>query len=95
MREVYLTKEKQKAEDLLKKDDIVSRASITIRSTGSFDAKEEGVFIILEGSEEQMKRAEELLKGIAEKYDKKDEILEKFDSEQDAAVQGFGNILGG
>lgn len=97
MKEVFLVsaENKSKAEDALKKDDVISRGSIVIREAGSLGIKKDGYFIILDVSEEAMKKAEELLKELAEKYDKKDEVLSKIQEQEDSAIQGFGNILGG
>lgn len=96
MRVVYLVpaESKAKAEDLLKKDDVVSRASIFIRSCPSLDSSEDGFFFILSGSTEQLAAAAGLLKGIAKKYEKPDAVLAVFDRQDSAAVEGFGNILG-
>lgn len=96
MRVVYIVsaENKAKAEDLLKKDEAVSRGSIAVRSGLSLDMEEEGYFIIYDGSHEAVKLADELLKGIAERYKKPDEVLRKMDEQEDAAIEGFGNILG-
>ena len=85
---------KSKAEDLLRKDDEIGRGSITLKSAGSLEMEEDGYFIILDASEERIKKAETLLKGIAQKYAHQKKVLEKFDEQEDAAIEGFGNILG-
>ncbi len=96
MREVFLVDgdNKSKAEDLLRKDDEIGRGSITLKSAGSLEMEEDGYFIILDASEERIKKAETLLKGIAQKYAHQKKVLEKFDEQEDAAIEGFGNILG-
>lgn len=96
MKAVYLvsTDNKQKAEDALKKDDLVSRGSITIRLATSLEIKEDGYFIVLDGSDQALKQAEELLKGIAEKYKDAELVLKRIQEQEDRAVEGFGNILG-
>ncbi|MCX6815570.1 MAG: hypothetical protein NT120_01840 [Candidatus Aenigmarchaeota archaeon] len=96
MKEVFLVKSenKQKVEDLLKKDDVVSRGSITIKVPASLDIKEDGYFFILDVGEEAMKKAEELIKGIAEKYKNGKKVIEKVEEQEDSAMEGFGNILG-
>ena len=97
MREVFLVKreDKGKAEDALKKDDLVSRQSIVIRECSALGFEEEGYFIILDSSKEALQKAEELLKGLAEKYKNKEEVLAKFDEQEESAMQGFGMIVGG
>lgn len=96
MRVVWLVaaENKAKAEDLLKKDDAVNRGSITIRSALSLDIEEDGYFIIYDGSNEAVKLAEGLLKGLGEHYKKASDVLRKIDEQEDAAIEGFGNILG-
>jgi hypothetical protein len=96
MKIVYLVsnENKSKAEDLLKKDEVVNRGSITIRSTGSLEMKEDGYFIVYDGSEEACKIADKLLKGIAEHYKNAAAVLEKIDEQENSAIEGFGNILG-
>jgi len=96
MKEVFFVKSenKQKVEDTLKKDDIVSRGSITIRTAASLDINEEGYFFILDMPESSIERAEELTKDIAEKYKDKNKVIKKVDEEENRAIEGFGNILG-
>jgi hypothetical protein len=96
MREVFIVSSdnKMKAEDLLKKDDLVSRGSIILKVASSLDIKEDGYFIILDASDEALKKAEELIKNIAKKYSKKDVVLERFDEQEDTAIEGLGAILG-
>ncbi len=96
MKVVYIVSadNKQKAEDALKGDDLVSRGSITIRLATALEIKEDGYFIVLDASENALKKAEELLKGIAVKYDKSDNVIKKIQEQEDSAIEGFGNILG-
>lgn len=97
MREVWLVKsdKRPQAEEALKKDDLVGRQSIFARAAGSLGFDEEGFFLIIDGSEQALKKAEELLKGLAEKYPKKDEVLKKFDEQEAATSEAFGFIIGG
>ena len=96
VKEVFLVSKdnKSKAEDALKKDDVISRGSITLKEASSLGIEKEGYFIIIDVSEEAMKKAQELLKELAEKYEKKDEVLAKIQEQEDSAIEGFGNILG-
>jgi len=96
MKEVFLVKSenKQKVEDLLKKDDVVSRGSITIKVPASLDMKENGYFFILDMQEPAMKRAEELIKNLAEKYKEKEKVIKKVEEQENSAIEGFGNIVG-
>lgn len=96
MREVFLvpSESKNKAEMELKKDDLVSRGSIVIRSPESLDIKEEGYFIVIDASEAAMARAEEIMKGLGTRYKDKEKVLQKIDEQENSAIEGFGNILG-
>jgi hypothetical protein len=97
MREVWLVKsdKRPKAEEILKKDDLVGRQSIFMRSAGLLGFDEEGFFLIIDGSEASLKKAEELLKGLANKYPKKDAVLVKFDEQEAATTEAFGFLIGG
>lgn len=97
MREVWIvTSDKRpKAEEVLKKDDLVARQSIFVRSAGTLGIDAEGFFIIMDGSEKALARAGELLKDLAKKYDKKDIVLQKFDEVEEATSEAFGFIIGG
>lgn len=97
MKEVFFVKSenRSKAEELIKKDDLISRGSITIKEAKSMGTDKEGYFIILDTSDEGIKKAEDLLKDIAEKYEKRDEILSKIKEQEDSAIEGLGSILGG
>ena len=96
MQEVFLVKSenKIKAEDIVKKDNVINRGSITIKQPASLGIKEDGFFLVIDAQPEALKRAEQLLAGVAEKYPKKDEVLKKIKEEEDKAIEGFGNILG-
>ena len=96
MREVFLVlgDKKQKAEDALKKDDIVGRQSIVIRMCSSLGFKEEGFFIILDATETAMKLAKELVKDLAMPYKDREKVLKKYDETENQAASGFGFIMG-
>ncbi len=96
MKEVFLvsSENKNKAEMELKKDDLVSRGSITIRAASSLGIKEDGYFIVVDASEEALKRAEEIMKELGKKYNDWKKVLEMIDEQEGSAMEGFGNILG-
>ena len=81
MREVWLvsTDKRPKAEEVLKKDDLISRQSIFVRAPGTLGLDEDGFFIIIDGSDKAITHATGLLKDLAKKYDDKDVVLQKFD----------------
>jgi len=96
VQEVWLVsaENKNKAEMTVKQDDMVSRASIVIKAPSSLDIKEDGYFLIIEGTEEVIKRADELLKDLGKKYEDKEKVLAVVKEQEDKATEGFGNILG-
>jgi hypothetical protein len=96
MKEVYLVsmENKNKAELALKQDELVNRGSITLKDASALGFEKSGFFIILDASEEALKKAALLLKDIAKKYVKKDKVLKKVEEEEEAAASGFGNIIG-
>ncbi|MBI2971270.1 MAG: hypothetical protein HYY37_02515 [Candidatus Aenigmarchaeota archaeon] len=96
MQEVFLVSgdNKNAAEDALRKDDVVGRQSIIVKAAHALDMKEDGYFIIIDGSDEALKKAEELLKNIARKYEHKDVVMAKLKEQEEAAIEGLGDILG-
>ncbi len=93
----YFSKENgKKAEEILKKDDKTSRGSITLKDAKSLGVDTEGYFLIYEGDEEKIRRAEELVKELEEKIEeeKKEEALKKYKEESEKALEGFGGIFG-
>ena len=85
---------KSRAELALKSDDEISRGSITVKSAASLGIEKDGYFIIIDAGEHAIKKAEELLKGVAEKYSKPGEVLDRVEEQENNAIEGFGNILG-
>jgi hypothetical protein len=83
-----------KLKEVLNKDDSVSRASITFRE-GSMIGKE-GYFCLIQGNEEQRKKAIELSKDLAKEADKKDSenLIAKIREEEEKASAGMGSIFG-
>ena len=92
-----------KVKDILLSDDIVSRSSMIFKE-GSIIGKE-GYYCYLSGTEDQCKKALELIKEktetgeiveLAEKANDKEkkELINKIKEEEDKAIEGFGNIIG-
>ena len=84
-----------KGKDVLLTDDVVGRASMVFKE-GSIVGKD-GYYCLFSGTEEQCKRALELMKDLAEevKDDRKSQLINKIKEEEDKAIEGFGSILGG
>lgn len=99
------TKNYNKVRDILLKDDVVSRASLTFKEAKSFGDKE-GYYCYISGLEEQCKRALKLIKikpeGEGEiielakeiKNKEREEVINKIKDEEEKATEGFGNIFG-
>ena len=95
MKEVFLVEsaKKEKAEELLKKDEEINRGSIILKSASSLGMDEDGYFIILDASEHALKKAVAMLSGLAKAYKDKEKVLEKYEEQENAAIEGFGNML--
>jgi len=77
-------------------DDLVSRQSILTRDASSLEIKGDVSFVKIEGSDQGIKRAEELAKELrfrklAEKKAK--EINNKITEQEDSAASGIGMIF--
>ncbi|MBI2547641.1 MAG: hypothetical protein HYW23_04345 [Candidatus Aenigmarchaeota archaeon] len=83
-----------KCKDKLLADDIVGRASMMFKD-GSFVGKD-GYFCYISGTDEQCKRAIDLVKEFATevKDEVKSQLINKIKEEESKAIEGFGNILG-
>jgi hypothetical protein len=83
-----------KSKDVLLSDDVVGRSSLVFKE-GSVIGKE-GYFCYISGTEEQCKRALELVKELGEevKDDVKSRLITKIKEEEEKAISGFGDILG-
>jgi len=90
-------KEESRKIDHVIKDDIVSRQSITIRDSKSLGIEDiDATYVKIEGSEEGLKKAEELFKeiGIKKLSNKKaKEINDKIESQDNSAISGMGAIF--
>ena len=78
------------------KDDLVSRQSILTRDSSSLNLKGDFSYVKIEGSDDGLKRANELAKelGMKKLDDKKaKEINEKIEEQEDSAASGMGMIF--
>ena len=78
------------------KDDLVSRQSILTRESSSLGIDGEFSYVKIEGSEQGLKRAEELAKELSlKKLDEKKakEINDKILEQEDSAASGMGMIF--
>jgi len=88
------TKNYQKVNDILKKDEVVSLASITFRDARIIG--KEGYCCLISGLEQQCKKALELTEDLAKEItgSEKEMLIKKLKEEENKAVEGFGAILG-
>jgi len=86
----------QKCKNLLLKDEIVSKGSITFREGRSLGFDREGYYCYISGSEEVCERAKDLIKSIGKEVRKeeRDEIIQRMKEEEESAMSGFGSIFG-
>jgi hypothetical protein len=96
------SKDYAKVKEILLKDDIVSRSSMTFKEGGII--KKEGYYCYLSGTEEQCKKALELINEKDENgeevelakeasEEEKEELINKIKEEEDKAIEGFGGII--
>ncbi len=85
----------QDVENLLLKDDLVSRQSLTFRAAANYGLKDDGTLVRISGSDEGLEKAEELIggKGKLMKGPEKERILKLMKDEEDSIAQGFGTIF--
>jgi len=84
----------KKLEEKLKKDDLVSGASIKIRDASIVN--KDGFYFYLEGTEDKIKKARELAKDLASEIEgeEKEKVKKILKEEEERAMEGFGAILG-
>jgi len=90
----------RKAEDMLRADfDLAAKQSITVRDANVLGLKEagDGSFFYITGSDEGVKRCQELIKDMVVAATKKpflEKAKTKIIEEQESAAAGFGGIFG-
>jgi hypothetical protein len=88
------TKNLNKVKDILLKDDLISRSSMTFKEGGIISKKD--YYIYVSGTEDQCKRALELTKELTKEVTgkEKDELINKIKEEENRAIEGMGGIFG-
>ncbi|MEW6070684.1 MAG: hypothetical protein AB1485_08710 [Candidatus Thermoplasmatota archaeon] len=78
------------------KDELVSKQSIAIRDASVLGIEKKVRYVLVEGIENALKKAEELFKGIGEKEEEKDavEIYRKIKEQEEQVAQGVGLVFG-
>ncbi len=82
--------------DQIYRDDVVSRQSIIRREGIALGLKDEAVYVLIEGSEEGVKKAEEICKDKVSilKDNEREDIYRKFKELEDQSLEGMGSIFG-
>jgi hypothetical protein len=78
--------------DTVLKDDRVSRQSQKIREAGTLGGPADSLYVLIEGSPDSVRRAEELLGPVGSRLTAADAetLYRRFKDEEDAASQGIG-----
>ncbi|MFQ5883589.1 MAG: hypothetical protein ACE5IO_00645 [Thermoplasmata archaeon] len=90
-----LVEKKGKIDEILK-DDLVSRQSIVVRDASALSMESKETFVLIEGSDEAIKKAEELFEEVGEKLEgsEAEEIYNKIKEKEDDAAGGMGLLFG-
>jgi hypothetical protein len=78
------------------RDDLISRQSILVRDAEALDIKKDVRFVLIEGTEEALKKAEELFSETGDKVGatEAEDIYKKIKSEESKVASGVGFIFG-
>ena len=82
--------------DKVFKDETINRASITIRSAKSLDFNKEGNFLIINGAEEIINHAKEILNPLSEEAEEDEamEVVTRLKDSEDNVAAGLSGIFG-
>ncbi|MHB8606072.1 MAG: hypothetical protein ACYDCK_12545 [Thermoplasmatota archaeon] len=87
------TKDRARIDETLA-DDIVGRQSIVVRDASHFGMGDGAVFVMVEGEEKALLRAETLFLEYAKRAAAAEEIHRRIKAEEDDAASGLGFIMG-
>lgn len=93
----FIEKEKYpQARDRASSDDVVSRQSLTFRDSQGLGLEKEGYYLLVSGSDEGIKKAREILKGLGRelKGEEGKGVTELIKEQEEEAMEGFGGIFG-
>jgi hypothetical protein len=84
--------EKRADLDAVLRDDLLSRQSQKVRDAKAVGGPAETTYVLLEGSVEAMKRADELLASVGKKLPETDanDLYRRFKDEEESASAGMG-----
>ena len=78
------------------RDDMVSRQSIVLRDASALNIEKDVRYVLIEGTDEAIKKAEELFAEVGKKEDEDEakNIYNKIKTEESDAAEGVGLIFG-
>ena len=78
------------------KDDLISRQSISIRDASALTIDKDVRYVLIEGTDEALKKAEELFGDLGKKEDEEEakNIYNKIKNEEGEVAHGVGFIFG-
>ncbi|MCX6818151.1 MAG: hypothetical protein NTU57_04815 [Candidatus Aenigmarchaeota archaeon] len=85
-----------KAKNVVFTDDVVARQTVNFREARALGMQKDGYYLEIDGPQEAIHRAKELLAEIAKvvEHKEKEEVLHKIKAEEDKAAEGFGSLFG-
>ncbi len=77
-------------------DDILARQTINFRESHALGMEKDGYYLEIDGAEESIAHAKELLKELVKEVDKgeMEKVLKKIEEQENSAAQGFGTLFG-
>lgn len=78
------------------RDDLISRQSILVRDASALNIEKDVRYVLIEGSDEALKKADELFTDTGKKLNEGDAktIYDKIKTEESAVASGVGFIFG-
>ncbi|MDP8011947.1 MAG: hypothetical protein ACP5F1_00950 [Thermoplasmata archaeon] len=88
-------KDSQRVDELYK-DDVVSRQSIIKRDGISLELKDDNIYVLVEGSEEAIKKAKQIASQFSKVLEGKEleDIYNRFKAQDEKSLEGMGSIFG-
>lgn len=80
--------------DAAMQDDTLSRQSIVIRDARHFGFDRDTMFVLIEGVDDAMFRAEGLILDFGRRLPEADDIYQRIKAEEDEAAGGVGFVFG-
>jgi hypothetical protein len=85
-----------KARNIVYTDDVVARQTVNFREARALGLHKDGYYLEIDGPHEAIKRAKEILGGMAKEAEgkEKEDVLRKIKEEEEKAAEGFGSLFG-